>query len=693
MKSIEIDLYDRKLKISTGDLARQANGAVVVQYGDTVVLVTVCLGKTPTEGNDFLPLTVNYRERTYAAGKIPGGFFKREGRPREREILISRLTDRVIRPLFKEDFDREIQVMVTVLSVDLENDPAVLSLLGASVALNISDISFDKLFAAVRIGRIKNEFVVNPKLSQLEESDLDIIVAGTEEGINMIETGAKEVPEEIIYEATKLAEKEIKKIIEFEKGILGASKPKIELSPEKIDENFSHEIVKYLAPLLDEFLRIKEKREREIKMEEIRKMVQEKYSTQVKEKTLNKIIKKTLAQQVRNLIFNENIRPDGRKPDEIREISCAVSLLPRTHGSALFTRGQTQALVTVTLGSSDDTQVMDELTGEYRERFLVHYNFPPFSTGEVRPDRGPGRREIGHGMLTKRALESVLPSEEVFPYTIRIVSDILESNGSSSMASVCGGSLALFDAGISVTAAVAGIAMGLVKEGEKYAILTDIVGLEDHAGELDFKSAGTRKGITTLQMDVKDKRGISVELIQELLFKARNARFFILDKMGETIKEPRTEISPLAPRMLQLQIPESKIGRLIGPGGKVIRKITEETGTEIDIRDEGKVFVTAPDNESLDHARQMIEYYTADVEVGKIYKGKVLRITKFGAFVEILPGKEGLVHISQLDEGRVTKVEDIVREGDEITVKLTEIDTEGRIVLSRKQALWELKTK
>ncbi|HCJ66251.1 MAG TPA: polyribonucleotide nucleotidyltransferase [Elusimicrobia bacterium] len=696
MNKIEKQLYGRTLKVEIGDIARQANGTALVQFGDTVVLVTVCLGEPPAEEYGFLPLTVDYRERTYAAGKIPGGFYKREGRPREREILISRLTDRAIRPLFEEDFDREVQVMVTVLSVDTDNDPAVLSLLGASVALNVSDIPFSKLLGVTRIGRLENEFIVNPTLSQLEHSDLDIIVAGTEEGIIMVEGSAKEIPEEIISEALKVAEREIKAIIELEKEILTASKPKLVLSKvNKIDieENLSREIVSFLSPLIDETLRFREKKEREKKLEETKKITIDKYIPQVDEKTLNRIIENVFYQRLRYLILNQGIRPDGRKPDEIREINCAVGILPRTHGSAIFTRGQTQALVTVTLGSSEDMQVMDELTGEYKERFLVHYNFPPFSTGEVRPNRGPGRREIGHGMLAKRALEVVLPVEENFPYTIRIVSDILESNGSSSMASVCGGSLALFDAGVSVSSAVAGIAMGLVKEGEKYVILTDIVGLEDHAGDLDLKVAGTHKGITVLQMDVKDKKGINLDIVQDLLLEAKNARFFVLEKMEEVIKTPRAEISTFAPRMIQMQIPEEKIGALIGPGGKNIRKITEETGTEIDIQDEGKVSITAADTESLELARQMVEYYTADVEVGKIYKGKALRITKFGAFVEILPGKEGLVHISQLDENRVAQVEDIVHEGDEIIVKLTEIDSEGRIVLSRKQALRELKNK
>jgi len=693
MNTIETQLYGRTLKIRVGDFARQANGAALVQFGDTVVLVTVCIGEIPTEESGFLPLTVDYRERTYAAGKIPGGFYKREGRPREREILISRLTDRAIRPLFGEDFAQEVQVMVTVLSVDTENDPAVLSLIGTSVALNISDLPFNKVFGVTRLGRLGNEFIVNPTLSQLENSDLDIIVAGTEEGIIMVEGNLKELPEEIVSEALRIAEKEIKTIIKFEKEILSVGKPKLVLPEENIMENLPQEIVSFLNPLLEEAIRIREKKEREIKIEEIKKVAKDKYALQFDEKILNKIVEKILSQRVRYLILNQGIRPDGRKPDEIREINCLVGVLPRTHGSALFTRGQTQALVTVTLGSTEDMQIMDELISEYRERFLVHYNFPPFSTGEVRPERGPGRREIGHGILTKRALEAVLPAEETFPYAIRVVSDILESNGSSSMASVCGGSLALFDAGVSVSAAVAGIAMGLIKEGEKYIILTDIIGLEDRAGDLDLKVAGTGKGITALQMDVKDKKGINVEIIEEILLKAKNARFFVLEKMEKTISQPRKEISPLAPRMLQLQIPEEKIGELIGPGGKIIRKITEETGTQIDIQEEGKVFVSAADTESLELARQMIEYYTADAEVGKIYKGKVMRTTKFGAFVEILPGKEGLVHISQLDEDRVRQVEDIVREGDEIIVKLTEIDSEGRIVLSRKQALRELKTK
>ena len=691
MNKIEYELDGRSLRIESGNLARQANGAVLVQCGDTMVLVTVCAGAT-IEEKDFFPLVIDYRERTYAAGKIPGGFYRREGKPRDREILISRLTDRTIRPLFPPDFDREVQVMVTVLSADAENDPALLGLLGASLALNISDLPFDRIVGVTRIGYSENEFLVNPTFPQLERSDFDLIVAGVESGILMVEGSGKEISEETMNEALRLAEKEIKRIVELEKQFISqgrANKPL--LAVETIDEKAGQEINLFAGSLVSQSLRAPEKKEREMKLEEIKKLTLEKFSPQYTEKTINKIIEGIIHQEVRRLILEEGIRCDGRKPDEIRPITSAVGILPRTHGSALFTRGQTQALVTVTLGSSEDMQLMDELTGEYKERFLVHYNFPPFSTGEVRPDRAPSRREIGHGILTKRALQSVLPVEEIFPYTIRVVSDILESNGSSSMASVCGGSLALFDSGVPISAAVGGIAMGLVKEGEKYVILTDILGLEDQCGDADLKIAGTGKGITAWQMDVKRKEGISVEIIQEMLLKAKEARLFVLGKMEETIREPRAEISAYAPRMLQLQIPGEKIGVLIGPGGKTIRKITDETGAQIDIREEGKVFVSASDNESLELARQMIEYYTADVEVGKIYKGKVLRITKFGAFVEILPGKEGLVHISQLDERRISRVEDVVREGDEIIVKLVEIDGEGRIVLSRKQALSESK--
>lgn len=692
MNKIEYELNGRKLRIESGNLARQANGAALVQCGDTMVLVTVCAGATITEEKGFFPLVIDYRERTYAAGKIPGGFYRREGKPRDREILVSRLTDRTIRPLFPPNFDRAVQVMVTVLSADAENDPALLALLGASLALNISDLPFDRIVGVTRIGYSENEFLVNPTFPQLERSDFGLIVAGVESGILMTEGSGKEISEETMNEALRLAEKEIKRIIELQKQFISQGRANKPLLPvEAIDEKANQEINLFTGSLISQNLRVPEKKERETKLEEIKKLTLEKFSPQYDEKTINKIIEKIIHQELRRLILEEGIRCDGRKPDEIRPITCAVGFLPRTHGSALFTRGQTQALVTITLGSSEDMQLMDELTSEYRERFLVHYNFPPFSTGEVRPDRAPSRREIGHGILTKRALQAVLPAEEIFPYTIRVVSDILESNGSSSMASVCGGSLALFDSGVPISAAVGGIAMGLVKEGEKCVILTDILGLEDQCGDADLKIAGTRKGITAWQMDVKRTEGISAEIIQEMLLKAKEARLFVLDKMEEAIREPRPEISAYAPRMLQLQIPGEKIGVLIGPGGKTIRKITDETGAQIDIRDEGKVFVSAPDNESLDLARQMIEYYTANVEVGKIYKGKVLRITKFGAFVEILPGKEGLVHISQLDERRISRVEDVVREGDEIMVKLVEIDGEGRIVLSRKQALSESK--
>ena len=700
VSGLEFKVGKENLTIQTGELAKQANGSVLVQYGETVVLVTVTASPGLEENVGFVPLIVDYRERTYAVGKVPGGFFKREGRPREKEILTSRLIDRSLRPLLSKRLDRKIQVVAMVLSCDQKNDSDVLSIIGASVALGLSDIPFDDLLGAVRIGRINGDFIINPSFSELEKSDIDLVITGTKDDIIMLEGLALEIAEEDLLKAMEISQLQIKNIVEKEEELVKAlGKEKIEfINSSLLTEEEKNKIKEFCREEVKKVVLMDDKKEREKLLEEI----ESKALTQFKEilavcqnkdvedasVLVSKIIEELLYVQVRKLILEEGRRPDGRKIDEIRPISCELGLLPRTHGSSLFTRGQTQALVTVTLGTASDMQVVDGLEKEYKKRFMLHYNFLPFSTGEIKPDRGPGRREIGHGILAERSLMAVLPSEEKFPYTIRIVSDILESNGSSSMASVCGASLSLMDAGIPISAPIAGIAMGLVKEGEKFVILTDIQGLEDHLGDMDFKLAGTRKGVTALQMDIKIK-GISLGILKEVIQKAKIGRLFILSKMEQVISNPRKEVSPHAPKISILQINPDKIREVIGAGGKTIRKITEQTGVEINIEDDGKVFISASESSAVELAKEMIEYLTAEVEVGQIYKGKVMRVVPFGAFVEIFPGKEGLVHISQLDKQRVNKVEDVVKEGDDILVKVIEIDSQGRINLSRKMALRE----
>ncbi|MCX5781674.1 MAG: polyribonucleotide nucleotidyltransferase [Elusimicrobia bacterium] len=681
-----IELGDRTLTIEFGEMAKQSNGSCVVRMGDTTVLCAVVAAKEPNEKKDMLPLTVNYRERTYAAGKIPGGFFKREGRPRENEILVSRLIDRTIRPLFPPEWFNDTQITALVLSYDGENDSDVISIIGTSAALMLSDIPFNNPVGSVRIGKVDNKFVVNPTISQQEISSLDLVVSGTEENPCMVEAGASELSENEIEEALILAQKEIKKICALQKSFKGKGKIK---PPEiKIDQNLKNEIEKSANSKIEEFVRIADKEIREKTWEDFKKSVVENllkdYPEQ--ESTIKNLLEEIFYIKARELILNKNVRTDGRKLNEIRTINCKTSILPRTHGSSLFTRGQTQALVTVTLGAPSDMQRMDELGGDYKERFMLHYNFPGFATGEAKPERGLSRREMGHGALARRSLLPLLPPEEEFPYAIRIVSDILESNGSSSMASVCGGSLALFDAGVPISSGCAGIAMGLIKEGNKYAILTDILGMEDHLGDMDFKVAGTRKGITALQMDIKIT-GITTEIMAEALEQARIGRMSILDKMEAEIPKPRAELSSYAPRIISITINPSKIGALIGPGGKNIRKIQEDTGVKIDVTDEGRVSISCDDALALAKAKEMVEYLTAEIEVGQTYKGKVTRLMNFGAFVEILPGKEGLVHISQLSNENVKKVEDVVSEGDEITVKVIEIDKQGRINLSKKAVL------
>jgi len=713
---VETEIANRVLTIETGNLAKQAAGAALVRYGETVVLATATVAPEPKEGESFLPLTVDYRERTYAAGKIPGGFFKREGRPREKEVVTSRLVDRPLRPLFEKNFLNEVQIMITVLSSDQENDPDVSSIIGASCALGLSSIPFNGPVGAVRLGRVDEKLIINPTFSQLENSTLDLVLAGTKNSVTMLEGGAKEVPEEVLVEAVKLAHEFIVKIVELqEKMIRQFGKPKMErpaigepsvgrelenkyfgLLPyaerKAIPSNLelAIRVIEFCRQKVEEALKLGDKLERETRTKEIVSEAIDNFSEDYpeQEKAIEDTIEQVQRNYLRRIALEENRRIDGRKADEVRPITCAVGVLPRTHGSGLFTRGQTQALVTTTLGTSQDMQVMDELEREYKKRFMLHYNFPPFSTGDVRPDRGPGRREIGHGVLAETALSPVLPSEEEFPYTIRIVSDILESNGSSSMASVCGGTLSLMDAGVPIITPVAGVAMGLVQEGERAVLLTDIIGMEDFFGDMDFKVAGTRKGITAVQLDVKTDK-ITPEVMAEALERSRKARLFILNKIQEEIESPRKEISSLAPKILVIEINPEKIREVIGPGGKTVNKIQDETGAKLDIEYDGKITITADTKEAANTAKEMVEYLTADVEIGKIYKGKVTRIKDFGAFVEILPGKEGLVHISQLADRRIDKVSDVVKEGQEILVKCMEIDDEGRISLSHKAVLRE----
>ena len=673
----------KEIVVESGKLAKQANGSCVVRIGDTMVLVNAVASSSPKEGIDFMPLTVDYRERAYASGKIPGGFFKREAKPRDSEILVSRLIDRSIRPLFSEYWRNDTQITSIVLSHDGENEADIISIIGASIALAVSNIPFEKPIASVRVGRINGQFVINPTLSEQAESDLDLVVSGTDDALTMVEAGASELSEAEMLEALNIAKEEIGKICAFIKTF--PSKEKIAISEPVIDAAMKAEVEAEAIAKAEECVVIKDKAERDFAWASFKKDIQtrlaEKYSGQAA--NIDFILENIFYVKARELVLTKKTRTDGRALTEIRPITCEVGYLPRAHGSGLFTRGQTQGLVSVTLGSPADKQVMDELTGEYKERFILHYNFPGFATGEPKPERSTSRREIGHGNLARRGLRPILPEEKDFPYTIRIVSDILESNGSSSMASVCGGSLALFDAGVPVKSACAGIAMGLMKEGDNYVILTDIMGMEDHLGDMDFKVVGTRKGVTALQMDIKIT-GLTTEILAKALEQARAGRMEILDKMEAAISQPRASLSQFAPKMVSLTIPQNKIGGLIGPGGKNIRNIQETTGVKIDIEEDGTVFISGDDSSAVDNARNMVEGLTAEVEVGKVYKGKVTKIMAFGAFVEVLPGKEGLVHISKLAKHRVAKVEDVVSEGEEIVVKVDEIDKQGRINLSKQ---------
>lgn len=695
VKSVEVEVGKRTLTISTGLMAKQTNGAVSVQYGDTVVIVTAVCEAKEKEGAGFFPLTVNYIEKSYAAGKIPGGFYKREGRPTEKETLTCRLIDRPLRPLFPDGFRREVQIIAIVLSADLENDPDILSIIGASAALGISDIPFPQPVAAVRVGLVQGEFVLNPTNKQLETSDLNLVVAGTKDAVVMVEGQANEISEDIMKKAISFAHASMRPIFEAQEELIKqAGAPKIEVVEPQVDQELEQQMhaayyQKIQKALVTEGKLARQKKLGEVLEEAVNTLGQE---DDLRIANIKELFESLEKEEMRRLIIEEGRRADGRTLKDIRPIDCRVSVLPRTHGSGLFTRGETQSLCIVTLGTAEDEQRMDELEGETSKTFMLHYNFPPFSVGEVGFLRGPGRREIGHGMLAERSLKAILPSSEIFPYTIRIVADILESNGSSSMASVCGGSLALMDAGVPIKAPVAGIAMGLIKEGERVAILSDIMGMEDHHGDMDFKVAGTMKGITAFQMDVKIK-GINEEIMDSALAQAHEGRLFILEKMREVISSSREDISSYAPRIFTIQIRNDKVGTVIGPGGKMIRSIIEQTGVKIDIEDDGRVKIASIDEASAKKAIRLIQNLVEEPEVGKIYQGKVKRIVEFGAFVEIIPGTDGLLHISQIAHHRVRKVEDILKEGDDLEVKVIEIDKQGKVKLSRKILLEEEKEK
>ncbi|AOZ94270.1 polyribonucleotide nucleotidyltransferase [Paenibacillus crassostreae] len=690
-KRVEMQLGGRTLVLETGRFAKQANAAVMVHYGETVVLCTVTASNEPKD-LDFFPLTVNYEERLYAVGKIPGGFIKREGRPSEKAILSSRLTDRPIRPLFPEGFRNDVQVANLVMSVDQDCAPDIAAMIGTSAALSISDVPFSGPIGGVAVGRIGGKFIINPNVADQETSDLYLVVAGTKDAIMMVEAEGNEVPEEDMLEAIMFGHDEIKKIVAtIEELVAQAGKPKMAVKLHAVDANVNVAVREFAAASLKEAVKVSEKHARQDAIDKINEETvtyfEQKYiETPELMKDVKEILHDIVKEEVRRLITHEKVRPDGRKLDEIRPIECDTNILPRTHGTGLFTRGQTQALSICTLGALGDVQILDGIDPQESKRFMHHYNFPPFSVGEARPLRPPGRREIGHGALGERAMAKVLPSEVEFPYAIRLVSEVLESNGSTSQASICAGILAMMDAGVPIKAPVAGVAMGLIKDGDHVSILSDIQGMEDHLGDMDFKVAGTAQGVTAIQMDIKID-GIDREILQDALNQAKEGRMFILGKMNEAIAQPRTSLSQYAPKIMTLNINPERIRDVIGAGGKIINKIIEETGVKIDIEQDGRVFIASTNEEMNQKARSIIEGIVRQVEVGEIYVGTVKRIEKFGAFVEILPNKEGLVHISQLSTERVAKVEDIIAIGDSITVKVTEIDQQGRINLSRKATL------
>ncbi len=691
VQAVELEIAGRKLRLETGRMAKLADGAVLASYGDTMVLATAVASKTLKPDIDFLPLTVNYQEKAYSAGKIPGGYFKREGAPSEKETLTSRLIDRPIRPLIPKGFAYETQVIASVLSVDQSMTSEVVGITVASAALAISDIPFGGPLAGVRIGHINGQFVVNPSMQEIQNGELDLVVAGTADAIMMVESGANGLSESILLDALALAHSEIKKIVakivELQE-LVGRAKRVVPVEP--VSEELAGQVRELVAGPIREAVLIANKNDRQERLDQILADAVDKLGEEdpVRCRQVKGVYHDLEYHEVRDMILEKKVRADGRGPADIRPITCETSLLPRTHGSALFTRGETQSLAVVTLGTSDDEQRIDALEGEYFRNFMLHYNFPPFSVGEARPLRSPGRREVGHGKLAERALKSVLPDKEAFPYTIRIVSDILESNGSSSMATVCGGTLAMMDAGVPIKEPVAGIAMGLIKDGGRVLILSDILGLEDHLGDMDFKVTGTRTGVTALQMDIKIE-GITIELMRQALEQARAGRLHILEKMQESLSSPRESLAPHAPRIYTIQIKPDKIRDVIGPGGKVIRGIIAECGVKVNVDDTGLVTIASVDESSAQQAIDMVNRLTEEAVVGKTYMGTVRKIVDFGAFVEILPNMDGLVHISQLAEHRVQSVSDELTEGEQVLVKVLEIDKQGKIRLSRKEALAE----
>ncbi len=690
-KKVEAQIFGKHYGLDTGSLARQANGAVFARYEDTAVLATVVALEEKSEGEDFLPLTINYQEKSSAAGKIPGGYFKREGRPNEKEVLTSRLIDRPIRPLIPSDFTYQTQIIITVFSADADYDPDVLSMTAASAALMVSDVPFDGPLAAVRVGRVGGEFICNPTKKELSESDMNIVVAGTKDAIVMVEGGANEVPEQEIVSALMFAHKCVQEFIRLQEDLIsGLEIQKRELEPPSEDNSIEEEVLAFAGQKLRETLVSASKADRKQRIKTIRAETEEHIKSlhPDAEVSISKPFEKILKDLVRELIVKDKKRLDGRGYSDVRHIYGEVGFLPRAHGSALFTRGETQAAVTATLGTTYDEQRIDSLEGDVTKTFMLHYNFPPYSVGEVSFRLGPGRREIGHGALAERSIIPVLPKKDKFPYTIRIVSDILESNGSSSMATVCGAALSLMDAGVPISAPVGGIAMGLIKEEDDFVILTDILGDEDHLGDMDFKVAGTKTGVTALQMDIK-VTGVTEEILSTALEHAKNARMIVLEKMSEILNEPREDISLYAPRIITMQISQDKIKDVIGSGGKTIKKIVEVTGVQIDIDDSGTVNIASPDREACDRAVKIIQGIVEEIEVGKIYRGTVKRILDFGAIVELGTGKDGLVHISELAPTRVNKVTDILQEKDEVLVKCIGKEHDGKIRLSRKQALSE----
>ena len=689
MEQFEMEMGGRKLIVENGKMAKQANGAVLVRYGDTVVLVTATASAEPRESIDFFPLTVDYEEKMYAAGKIPGGFIKREGRPSSDAVLCARLIDRPIRPLFPKGYRNDVQIVATVLSVQQDNVPEIPAMIGASAALSVSDIPFEGPIAGVRVGRIGDDFIINPTKEEREKSTLNLTVAGSYDAVMMVEAGANELPEDVILDAILFGHKEIQHIVAFQEEIqkrCGKEKHIAKLFT--VPEAMEKEIEAFARERIDVAVRNSDKLSRDADVADISADTMEHFLELYPEmeKEIGMAFHDLEKSVVRHMITHEKIRPDGREVEEVRPISCEVGLLPRAHGSGLFTRGQTQILSVTTLGTLSDEQIIDGLAPEWTKHYMHHYNFPGYSVGEARPMRSPGRREIGHGALAERALLPVLPSIEKFPYTVRVVSEVLESNGSSSMGSVCGSTLSLMQAGVPIKRPVSGVAMGLVKEGDAYTILTDIQGMEDALGDMDFKVAGTEKGITAIQMDIKVD-GLSREILSSALQQAKRGRAFILGKMMEVIDKPAEDLSPHAPRVETIKVKVDKIRDVIGTGGKVVKGIIEETGVQIDIHEDGNIYIFSTDADGMKKARQRIEDIVRDVEVGEVYKGRVTRLLKFGAFVELLPGKEGLCHISQLARQRIEKVEDVVKVGDELEVKVVEIDDKGRINVSHKALL------